>query len=75
MRDTVADLAERGRALTPEDRARLVELLLQSLEAPDAAVEDAWRAELRHRVEAYERGEAVLHEADDVIAEAERLTR
>lgn len=75
MADTVAELAERGRALAPEDRARLVELLLQSLEAPDPGVEDAWRAEIRRRIDAYERGEAVLFDADEVIAEAERLTQ
>ena len=75
MADTVAELAERGRALAPEDRARLVELLLRSLEAPDSSIEEAWRVEIRRRVAAYERGEAVLFDADEVIAEAERLTQ
>ena len=74
MVDVVADLADRGRALAPKDRALLVDLLLESLEyAADPAVEEAWKAEIRRRVAAYERGEATLYDADEVLAEAERL--
>ena len=74
MPDPVAELARRGRALSPEDRARLVDLLLESFEeSADPAVEEAWRQEIRRRVAAYERGEAELHDADAVMAEAKRL--
>jgi hypothetical protein len=46
MTDTVAELARRGRALAPEDRVRLVDLLLESFEeSADPAVE-AWRQEI-----------------------------
>ena len=76
MTDTVAELAERGKALSPEDRTRLLELLRESLDEPiDPDVEEAWRQEIRSRTSAYERGEAVLYDADEVIAEATRLTR
>ena len=74
MPDTVADLAKRGRALDPKDRERLVDLLLDSLtESPDPEVEEAWRREVRKRVAAYEGGEAVLYDVDEVMAEAKRL--
>lgn len=74
MSDTVAELAQRGRALHPKDRERLVDLLLGSFdESPDLVVEEAWRLEIKRRVSAYERGEAVLHDADAVMAEAKRL--
>lgn len=74
MPDTVAELAQRGRALDAKDRERLVDLLLDSLtDSPDPAVEEAWRLEIRRRVAAYERGEAVLYDAEDVMAEAKRL--
>ena len=74
MPDTVAELAQRGRALTAQDRERLVDLLLDSLEdAPDPKIEEAWRVEIRRRVAAYERGYAVLFDADEVMAEAKRL--
>ena len=74
MPDTVAELAQRGRALEARDRERLVDLLLDSLaESPDPDVEEAWRREIRRRVAAYEHGEAVLYDADEVMAEAKRL--
>ena len=37
MPDPVAELVERGRALPPEDRERLVDQLLESLNEPAAA--------------------------------------
>ena len=74
MADTVAELAERGLKLSPEDRARLVDLLL---DAPDESmqnqIDDAWRSELHRRVTAYDRGETVLHNVDDVLAEAKLI--
>ena len=74
MPDTVTELAQRGRALGAKDRERLVDLLLDSLaESPDTAVEEAWRLEIRRRVAAYERGEAVLYDVEEVMAEARRL--
>ena len=76
MKDIVTELVERGKALSPHDRARLVELLRETLDEPlDPDVEEAWRAETRSRTAAYERGESVLYDAEDVIAEAERLTQ
>lgn len=74
MPDIVAELAERGRSLAPEDRSRLVELLLESLhEPPLSEIEAAWDAEIVRRVEAYERGEVETYAAEDVFAEARRL--
>jgi putative addiction module component (TIGR02574 family) len=74
MADPVADLVARARSLEPEDRARLVELLLDSLhDEPLADVEAAWEEEIRRRVEAFERGEVKTYAAEDVFAEARRL--
>jgi putative addiction module component (TIGR02574 family) len=75
MTDTVAELARRGRALAPENRVWLVDLLLESFEeSADPAVGEAWRQEIRRRIAAYECGEAELFDADEVMAEAKRLT-
>ncbi len=61
-------------SLGPKDRERLVDLLIDSLdEAPDPDVEEAWRVEIRRRVSAYERGESVLYDVEEVMAEAKRL--
>ena len=76
MTDLVAELVQRGKALSAEERTLVVELLRETLDEPvDPDVEDAWRKELRSRTAAYERGEAVLYDADEVIAEATRLTQ
>ena len=74
MADRVSELVERGKALSTQDRTRLVELLRESLDEPvDPGVEEAWRVEIRSRTAAYERGKATLYDADEVIAEATRL--
>ena len=75
MADQVSELVERGKALSPQDRTRLVELLRETLDEPvDPNVEESWRQEIRSRTAAYDRGEATLYDADEVIAEATRLT-
>jgi len=74
MPDIVAELAQRGRALDANDRERFVDLLIDSRAAsPDLHVGEAWRLEVRRRIAAYESGEAVLYDADHVMAEAKRL--
>jgi putative addiction module component (TIGR02574 family) len=74
MADVVAELAERARSLSLEERSRLVELLLESLrEPPLSDVEAAWTREIERRVAAYERGEVETFAAEDVFAEARRI--
>lgn len=74
MPDIVIELAERGRQLPPEQRVRLLDLLLESLhESNTADIEASWAAEIERRVGAHERGEAQLHDAEDVMAEAARI--
>lgn len=74
MADLVSQLAAQGRSLPPEERVRLLDLLLESLhEKSTAGVEDAWDAEIERRVAAHERGEGKLHAAEDVMVEAARI--
>jgi putative addiction module component (TIGR02574 family) len=74
MPDLVAELADRGRSLAPEDRSRLVELLLESLhEPPLSEIEAAWDAEIVRRVDAHKRGEVETFAAEEVFAEARRI--
>lgn len=75
MADLVAELSERARGLSAEDRARLAEELLASVQqdASDPQVEDAWKAEIRRRLDEVENGTAKLVPADEVFAEIRRL--
>ena len=74
MADVVADLAAQGRSLPPEERVRLLDLLLESLsDAPTSGFDDAWNKEIERRVAAHERGEGRLYEVEEVMAEAARI--
>ena len=76
MSDTLKELEAQARSLSPEERARLAESLLESLhDAPVAEIEKAWEAEIAERVAAYDRGEVPTFTAEDVFAEARRLAR
>jgi len=69
-----ADMESQVRQLPPADRARLAEVLLESLaEVSSPSVEAAWEAEIRKRIAAYERGEVELIPSDEVFARARRL--
>ena len=74
MSDPVLELAQRGQSLAPDERERLVELLLKSLVEPAAPeIEAAWDREIERRVAAYKRGEVETHDLEEVLAEARRI--
>lgn len=73
---SLKDLEKMAHALTPEERAKLAESLLASLHvAPLSEIEALWEREIEARVAAYDRGEAQTYAAEDVFAEARRLSR
>jgi putative addiction module component (TIGR02574 family) len=75
MSQDYAEIEKSARLLGPEERARLAEAMTESLrEAMPAEIEAAWEAEIRRRVDAYERGEATLIPAEDVFAKARKIT-
>jgi putative addiction module component (TIGR02574 family) len=74
MPPLLEQLATQAITLSPEDRARLVDLLLASLpEEADAEVDAAWEQEIQRRVAAIESGAARLIPAADVHAEARKI--
>ena len=76
MSMTLSELEEHARQLPPEERARLADLLLESLHGgPSAEIEAAWDREIEARVSAYERGESKTYPAEEVFAEARRIAR
>ena len=76
MENQLAELAERSKALSPEDRSRLVDMLLESLDqAPLAEVETAWDEEAERRIAAYGRGEVPAIDGELVLAKARALAR
>jgi len=76
MSVTLSELEQQARALPAEERARLVEVLLDSLrETEIAEIEAEWQREIADRVAAYERAEAQTFTAEEVFAEARRLAK
>lgn len=73
MPDLVTELSQRARELVPEDRARLAEELLASVEeALDPEVDAAWDEELRKRIAEVESGAVKLVPANEVFARVRR---
>lgn len=69
-----ADVESQVRQWSPPDRARLAELLLESLaEVSSPSVEAAWDAEIRTRIAEFERGDLELIPAEEVFARARKL--
>jgi len=76
MPDLVVELSQRAQSLLPEERARLAELLLESIHpSADRTVEAAWDEELQRRIDEVDRGVATLVSAEDVFAQVRRALR
>jgi putative addiction module component (TIGR02574 family) len=76
MTTLVDELSARAKTLSVQDRARLAEELLASLDQePDSEVDAAWDREIQRRVAEVESGSVALVSSEDVHAEARRLIR
>jgi putative addiction module component (TIGR02574 family) len=76
MSVSLADVELQARMLSPDDRAKLAELLLESLQGTAVSdIEAEWRQEVEDRVAAYDRGETQTYSAEEVFAEAKRIAR
>jgi putative addiction module component (TIGR02574 family) len=74
MDTLVEELAARAKTLSPQDRARLADELLASLQGePDADTDASWADEIGRRVAEIQSGSAKLTAAEDVHAQARRL--
>jgi putative addiction module component (TIGR02574 family) len=69
------EIEQQARALAAEERAQLAETLLESLHSPISDIEAAWAQEIEDRVAAFDRGDMPAYAAEDVFAEARRLSR
>ncbi|MEX2491143.1 MAG: addiction module protein [Nitrospirales bacterium] len=75
MSVSLKQIEEQARALSAEERAKLAESMLESLHAPLSEIEAAWSEEIEQRVAAFDRGEITSYAAEDVFAEARRISR
>lgn len=75
MSASLKQIEEQARALNAEERAKLAESMLESLHSPLADIEAAWAQEIEQRVAAFDRGEIPAYPAEDLFAEARRISR
>ena len=73
MNTSLKQVEEQALSLNPEERAKLAEVMLESLSLPLAEIEEAWAQEIEQRVAAYDRGDIPSYAAEDVFAEAKRI--
>ena len=75
MSTTVEELSLRAKTLGREDRARLAEELLASLDesGEDPEADTAWEREIQHRVEQIKSGSVKVIPAEEVVAETARI--
>ena len=76
MPSSLKDVEQLAQALAVGERAQLAESLLASLQVPPLSeIETLWDQDIQARVAAYDRGETQTYAAEDVFAEARRLSR
>ena len=73
MSDLVTTLSQQAQTLHSADRARLAEMLLDSIhQGVDSEVESAWDAEILRRLDEVDQGTAKLIAAEDAFAQVRR---
>jgi putative addiction module component (TIGR02574 family) len=66
-------ILQQALALSPQDRAEIVERLLASFQVPpDPHLDELWAREADDRLDAYDRGELGAVPAEEVFARIER---
>ena len=76
MAASLSELERQAQSLSADDRARLAEMLLESLQGTRLSdVEAAWKQEIEKRVAAFDRGDSPTFPAEDVFAEARRIAQ
>ncbi|MFO8153465.1 addiction module protein [Thioalkalivibrio sp.] len=75
MPASLKNIEEQALTLRAEERARLAESMLVSLHSPLAEIDAAWAQEIEERIAAFDRGEIPAYAAEDVFAEARRMSR
>lgn len=72
----LAELEQQASTLSPDERAHLAEVLLESLHDTSLSeIETEWEREIESRVAAFDRGELPTYAAEEVFAEARRMAR
>ncbi len=76
MSTLLAEIEQQACTLSPDERAHLAEVLLESLRGPLLSeIETEWEREIENRIAAFDRGELQAYSAEEVFADARRMAR
>ena len=75
MSSLIDELSRKARSLPPEERIRLAEELLSSVQDSDEEIEAAREDEIKRRLDEVESGTAKLIPAEEVFAEIRQLLK
>lgn len=67
---TSTDIVEQALRLKAEDRVRVVETLLESLDHPDSEIDAIWADEAERRLAAYRHGDVQGIPAEEIFPDA-----
>ncbi|MFM7452518.1 MAG: addiction module protein [Cyanobium sp.] len=73
MSSSLYQIEEQARSLSAEDRAKLAEFMLESLQTSIEEIEEAWSEEIALRIDAFEKGDISAYSAEQVFAEARQI--
>jgi len=68
MSGETQEIIDRALELPAEEKARIVDELLSSLNDPDEAIDALWRREVEDRIEAYSSGKLRSVSLEEVLA-------
>lgn len=75
MSSLIDELSRKAQSLTTEERVRLAEELLSSVQESDDEIEAAWGREIKRRLDEVQTGNAKLVPAEEVFAEIRDLLK
>ena len=61
------EILKKALDLSPSEKAKLIDRLLNSLEKPDSNLDELWAKEAEDRIDAYEKGELLALSIKEVI--------
>lgn len=65
------ELLEKALELSPSDKMRLIEVLVESLDKPDKSIEKKWIQEALARLEAHRKGETQGIDEEEVFGKSQ----
>lgn len=75
MNKPLKSVSDDALQLCAEDRLRLVDQILESIEPGSPSLDQVWSLEIAERARAFDLGETDTFDADDVFAEARRALK